>query len=203
VIANLTPAALWGSLLPLESLPADFRRGIERYRYAPGTLMIHVAMSDLPHWRAGSHVRDYSYVHVGPYLDDMSLAYQQAVAGLLPERPTLVVGQPTAIDPTRAPTGKHVLWIQVRVLPGRIRGDAAGRIEATDWDAAKEPYADRVLEQLEEYAPGINDLVVGRHVFSPADLEDANPDPVGGDHLGGQGGMAGGSPTLRGLREAG
>ncbi len=185
VIANLTPAALWGRLLPLESLPAAFRRGVAAYRYAPGTLMIHLAMSDLPHWSAGRHVREYSYVHLGPYLDDMSLAYQQAMAGLLPERPTLVVGQPTAIDPTRAPGGKHILWVQVRVLPGRIRGDAAGRIGATDWDAAKESYADRVLELLEGYAPGVRDLVLGRHVISPADLERANPNLVGGDHLGG------------------
>jgi phytoene dehydrogenase-like protein len=49
----------------------------------------------------------------------------------------------------------------------------------------KEAYADRVLAQLEEYAPGLRDSVLGRHVLSPSDLERANPSLVGGDQLGG------------------
>ncbi len=69
--------------------------------------------------------------------------YQQAIAGLLPDEPVLVVGQPTAIDPSRAPDGKHVLWVQVRMLPADIKGDAAGEIAPEHWDAIKERYADR------------------------------------------------------------
>ena len=55
----------------------------------------------------------------------MAKTYTEALDGLLPAEPGLVVGQPTAIDPSRAPPGQHVLWVQVRVLPSRIRGDAA------------------------------------------------------------------------------
>ena len=69
--------------------------------------------------------------------------------------PALVVGQPTAIDPSRAPPAQHVLWVQVRVLPSRIRGDAARRIAGTDWDGVKEAYADRVIGIIERYAPGL------------------------------------------------
>jgi phytoene dehydrogenase-like protein len=105
------------------------------------------------------------------------------MAGLLPERPTLVVGQPTAIDPSRAPNGKHVLWIQVRMVPAEIRGDAAGTITSTDWGEAKEAYADRVLSELETYAPGLGKFTLARHVLSPLDLERENPNLVGGDQL--------------------
>jgi phytoene dehydrogenase-like protein len=185
VVANLTPRALYGRLVDESLLPHGFRRAVAGYRYAPGTMMIHLALRDLPPWRAGDEARRYSYVHLGPYLDDMSLAYARAVAGLLPERPTLVVGQPTAVDPSRAPDGKHVLWVQVRMVPGRIRGDAAGEITATDWDEAKDIYAGRVLRQIEEYAPGLRASVLARHVLSPLDLERANPNLVGGDQLGG------------------
>jgi phytoene dehydrogenase-like protein len=146
--------------------------------------MIHLAMEDLPSW-AASEAREYAYVHVGPYLEDMSLAYHQAMAGLLPERPTLVVGQPTAVDPTRAPEGKHVLWVQVRVVPSVIAGDGANSIDAHDWEAAKEPFADRVMEIIESYAPGTSAHVLRRHVLAPTDLEAANPNLVGGDSLGG------------------
>lgn len=185
VVANLTPAVLFGRLLDSNAVPARFLWKTRRYRYAPGTLMIHLALSDLPAWSAGEAARRSSYVHIGPYLYDMGLAYLQAASGLLPAQPTLVVGQPTVFDPTRAPAGKHVLWVQVRVLPGQIKGDAAGQIDATSWDEAKEPYAERVLAILERYAPGLGSLVLGRAVASPLDLERANPNLVGGDHLGG------------------
>jgi phytoene dehydrogenase-like protein len=176
VIANLVPAVL-ERLAP--AVPAG------GFRHAPGTLMVHLALDDLPAWSAGEHVREWCYVHVGPHLDDMALSYTRAMAGLLPERPTLVVGQPTAVDPSRAPAGKHVLWVQVRMVPGRIRGDAAGEIAATDWADAKDAYADRVIDLLEEHAPGLRSRILGRAVLSPDDLERANPNLIGGDQLGG------------------
>jgi phytoene dehydrogenase-like protein len=148
-------------------------------------MMIHLALDDLPEWRAGPELRDFSYVHIAPYMEQMSLAYQQALAGLLPAEPMLVVGQPTAIDPSRAPEGQHVLWVQVRMVPGRITGDAAAVIPETSWENAKEAYADRVLAIIDRYAPGIADRVLGRSVLSPLDLERSNPNLVGGDSLGG------------------
>ncbi|MDH3538563.1 MAG: NAD(P)/FAD-dependent oxidoreductase [Acidimicrobiia bacterium] len=185
VIANLTPKVLFGGLIVDEHLSERFRRQVRSYKHAPGTMMIHLAMDDLPAWTAGSSVREYAYVHVAPYMEDMSLAYQQAVSGLLPERPMLVVGQPTAADPSRAPEGKHVLWVQVRVVPGSIVGDAAGAIGSRSWDEAKEPYADRVVDIIEEHAPGTRERVLGRHVLAPSDLEAGNPNLIGGDSLGG------------------
>jgi phytoene dehydrogenase-like protein len=104
----------------------------------------------------------------------MSLTYAQAASGLLPERPTMVIGQPTAIDPSRAPDGRHILWVQVRMVPAGL-----------DWDEEKEPYAERVLDILSEYAPGLRDQILGRHVMSPRDLERHNPNLVGGDQLSG------------------
>jgi phytoene dehydrogenase-like protein len=185
VVANVTPKLLFGGLVPAGALDDRFSARVAAYRHAPGGLMIHLAMDDLPEWAAGPQVREWSYVHIGPYMEDMTLAYQRAVGGILPERPTIVVGQPTAIDPTRAPEGKHVLWVQVRVVPGRIRGDALGEIDSTDWEEVKEPYADRVMALVDEHAPGIADKVLGRAVLSPADLEAHNPNLIGGDSLGG------------------
>jgi phytoene dehydrogenase-like protein len=75
--------------------------------------------------------------------------------------------------------------VQVRALPSEIRGDAAGEIAASNWDEAREPYAARVLAKLERYAPGLGALILGRQVYSPLDLERANPNLVGGDSLAG------------------
>lgn len=184
VIANLTPPIL-ARLLRDEGLSPIFRDGAARYRFGPGTMMVHLALDDLPRWRANPVLREFSYVHIGPYLNDMALAYQQAVAGYLPSRPTLVVGQPTAIDPTRAPERKHILWVQVRMVPGVIGGDATGEISDSNWEDAKEPYADRILGMIDDLAPGFADLVLERYVLSPSDLEAFNPNLVGGDSLGG------------------
>jgi phytoene dehydrogenase-like protein len=147
--------------------------------------MIHLALDDLPNWGAGAAVRGFAYVHIAPDLEMMSRVYSEASAGLLPVEPALVVGQPTAIDPSRAPEGKHVLWVQVPLLPADIRGDAKGEIEATNWDDAKQAYAERALDILESYAPGLRSLVLARAVYSPLDLERENPNLIGGDNLSG------------------
>jgi len=68
---------------------------------------------------------------------------------------------------------------------GKTFDDAKGEIGATDWDGAKEAYADRVLALLETYAPGLGAKILGRSVFSPLDLERENPNLIGGDNLSG------------------
>ena len=185
VVANLTPGVLFDGLLAGEPLAAELRRKVERYQHGPGTFMLHLALDGPAPWAAGDDLAGFAYVHVAPTVDDLARTYQQSLAGLLPDSPLLIVGQTTAVDPTRAPDGTHVLWVQVRTVPGEIRGDAAGEIAATDWRAATEPFAERVLDKLERFAPGVRDRVVGRFAMSPEYLEAHNANLVGGDSLGG------------------
>ncbi len=185
VISNVHPKLVFGKLLPKDAGRAAYERKIEAFRAGPGTMMIHLAVDGLPDWRAGEALKSFAYVHVAPDFEMMSRVYAQAMDGLLPSEPALVVGQPTALDPSRAPDGKHVLWVQVRVLPADIRGDASGEIAATEWDGAKDAYAERVLALLEIYAPGLRAKILGRSVFSPLDLERENPNLIGGDNLSG------------------
>lgn len=183
VIAGVAPGALPKKLLPNGSGNPAFDASMKKFRHAPGTMMIHLALDSLPDWKAGEELRSFAYVHLAPSLETMAKAYQEATAGLLPSEPVLVVGQPTAVDPTRAPQGKHVLWVQVRMLPAAILGDAAGEIAPAHWDAVKERYAERVLAIIEAYAPGLGAKILGRAVFSPLDLERENPNLVGGDQI--------------------
>lgn len=192
VIANTHPRLLYGTLLPPESnasssaaqaplpMPAP-----ARLRSGPGTMMIHLAVAKLPAWTASPALREFAYVHLAPTLDQMARTYADAMAGLLPAEPVLVVGQPTTYDPARAPNGKHVLWVQVRVLPTVVKGDAAAAIAPSHWDEIKELYADRVMAVLERYAPGVSAQVLARTVHSPIDLERGNPNLIGGDSLSG------------------
>ncbi|MEP3275574.1 MAG: NAD(P)/FAD-dependent oxidoreductase, partial [Stappiaceae bacterium] len=181
VIANVAPRAL--SALTGATGNTRYDEGLSKFQHAPGTMMIHLAMEDLPQWTAGEELREFAYVHIAPTVDTMARAYQEARAGLLPQFPVIVCGQPTAIDPDRAPKGKHVLWLQVRMAPGEIRGDAGGTINATNWKDASEPFADRALDMLETYATGTRAKILGRRIVTPDDLEADNPNLVGGDQI--------------------
>ncbi|MFC3959101.1 phytoene desaturase family protein [Halovivax cerinus] len=185
VVANLTPTVLFGDLVEADAVPASFADRVDRYEYGPGTMMIHLALDERPDWAAGSDLREFAYVHVGPSVDTLAETYTDAQNGVIPAEPMLVVGQTTAVDESRTPDDGHVLWVQVRALPSEIEGDAAGEIDATDWADAADPVADRVIDALETYAPGLEDQIRERDVLSPADLEAGNPNLVGGDSVAG------------------
>lgn len=175
VIANVNPRLLPPMLGSVESARLSVSN-VKSFRPGLATMMLHLALDELPDWRA-SAAREFNYVHIGPYLDDMAMTYTQAAAGRLPDSPTLVVGQPTISDPTRAPEGRHTLWVQVRVLPSHP--------DEGSWDDIAEAYADRVIDKIEEYAPGLRSHILARKVLSPVDLERANANLIGGDSLGG------------------
>ena len=179
VIAGVAPRAL--PKLTGGTTPA-FDTAMQRFAHAPGTMMIHLALSDLPNWRAEG-LWSFAYVHIAPSMDQMARTYQQAKAGLLPDEPILVVGQPTVVDPTRAPPGQHTLWVQVRMAPGSILGDAKGEITARDWPSAAQPFAHRALNILETHAPGTLANILGQRIVTPVELEADNPNLVGGDQV--------------------
>jgi len=183
VIANVAPRNLVDGLLGGTSGDARFDRAMRGFAHAPGTMMIHLALDALPDWSASEELKTFAYVHVAPSLDQMARTYQQAKAGLLPDEPVIVVGQPTAIDPSRAPEGKHVLWVQVRMAPADILGDAGGTISSRNWKEAAEPFAERALDVIERHAPGLRQSIRARAIVTPRDLEADNPNLVGGDQI--------------------
>ncbi|UHS58377.1 phytoene desaturase family protein [Agrobacterium vaccinii] len=185
VISNVHPKLLFGAMVPPDPARKTFDKALAGYRAGPGAMMIHLAMDDLPDWTASAALREFAYVHIAPDVGMMNRVYSEAMDGLLPTVPALVVGQPTAIDPGRAPAGKHVLWVQVRVLPASIRGDAKGEIDGTEWEDVKNAYAERVLDIIEAHAPGFRTKIRACHILSPVDLERENPNLIGGDSLSG------------------
>lgn len=163
VIANVTPTQLYGRLLSGAKPVA--------YRYGRVDMQIHFALSEPARWDGDERLNRTAIVHVTPGLDGVSRAVNEADRGLLPEEGTIVVGQPLTIDPSRAPEGKGLLWIQLQELP---RGH--------DWtEDERERYADRITEQLARHIPNLESSILKRVALSPADLERANVNLVGGD----------------------
>ena len=181
VIANVAPSALFKLTNGFKKL--DYSDGLKKFKHAPGTMMIHLSMNDLPDWTANGKLKDFAYIHIAPSLDQMAKTYQQATEGLLPDSPVIVIGQPTAVDVSRAPSEKHILWVQVRMVPGIIKGDGVNEIKDTKWENVKEFYADRVLNIIEDYAPKTKEKIITRRVVSPIELQNDNPNLVFGDQI--------------------
>ena len=180
-IANVAPRNFAKMCKVTGNIPFD--KGMIEFKHAPGTMMIHLAMDSLPNWTAGKELKQFAYVHLAPSLDQMARTYSQAMAGLLPDEPVIVCGQPTAIDPSRAPANQHILWVQVRMVPSRIVGDARNEINLTKWAEVSELFAERVIDIIEKYAPGLRGKIIARRVVSPLELEADNPNLIGGDQI--------------------
>jgi phytoene dehydrogenase-like protein len=150
-------------------------------------MQIHLALDEPPRWKGpeAERLARTAIVHVTPGLDGVSRAVNEAERGLLPAEATIVAGQPCAVDPSRAPEGKWIVWIQLQELPaGRVKGDAAGELDVGDgtWtEELREAYADRIVGRLGESIENLGSATLARVVLSPVDLEAMNPNLVDGD----------------------
>jgi phytoene dehydrogenase-like protein len=184
VLANVTPTQLYGRLLAGVSIPAETAEAASRFRYGRAGMQIHMALSEPPRWAGDERLAGTAIVHLTPGLDGVSRAVNEADRGLLPAEATIVCGQPTAVDPSRAPEGSSILWIQLQELPARVRGDAAGELDVGDgtWtEGLREQYADRIQARLAQQIENLDSALLRRVVLSPADIETANVNMVGGD----------------------
>jgi phytoene dehydrogenase-like protein len=112
-------------------------------------------------------------VHVGGTAPEITTAIREAESGTLPEHPFLLFGQQTVADPTRAPEGKHTAWAYTHVP------------RSVDWSTQRDAFAERIEAQIERFAPGFRDLILGRHVMDPGDLQLRNDNLEHGDVGGG------------------
>lgn len=186
VIAGVTPTQLYGRLLSGAGAGPrldEATRAAERFRYGRGAMQIHVALSEPLRWR-DARLDEAAVVHVQDGVDAVELACAQASAGQLPARPTIVAGQPCTVDPTRAPDGGAVLWVQLQEVPYAPVADAAGEIAVTadGWTPElADAFADRVLARIAEHAPNLPQATLARTVLTPVDLEARNVNLHRGD----------------------
>jgi len=189
VVASVTPTQMYGRLLGAGDAPDAVVRAAARYRYGRGEMQIHLALREPPDWYGDERLARTAIVHVTPGLDGVSRAVNEAERGLLPAEATIVCGQPMAVDPSRAPEGSWIIWIQLQELPaGRVKGDAAGELDVGDgaWtEELRDAYADRITARLGRHIQNLERATLARVVLSPADIAALNVNLVGGDIYGG------------------
>lgn len=171
VLANTGPGALFGRLVGEEQVPPSYLAALRPFRYGTGIFKLDLALDGPPAW-LGDGLERCGVVHITGDLDNMARSAYEARHGLLPTAPLLVVGQQSVADSTRAPAGGHTLWIETHVPPVPRDGS---------WSTVRDAFLERVLDRLEEHAPGLRSRIVGTHVRTPRELEAENPNLVGGD----------------------
>lgn len=184
VLATTEPGELFLRLVGEGLLPEAFVRKVRRYRWGTGVFKLDVALSGLPVFTAPA-LNGAGVLHLGRSTASLHAATDQAKGGSLPAAPPLIAGIHTLADPSRAPAGAHTLWLETHV-PGSPRDDAADQLTGSDWSALREPFAERLIDELARFAPGIRELVLDYHAQSPDDLAAANRNLVGGDIAGGK-----------------
>ncbi len=167
VVSNADAHVTFLRLLDAKELPPDFVEAVRHIDYTSPSLKINVALSELPDFTAlpgnqpGPQHR--GTIHVSPTLDYIEQAYDDAKYGRPSQSPLLECTIPSAVDPTVAPPGRHLMSMFVQYAPTHLRG--------ADWDEVKEAFADRCFEVLAEYAPNFRRAVIDRQVLSPLDIE--------------------------------
>ena len=140
---------------------------LERYRYGMGVFKIDWAL-DAPIPFTAETCRQAGTVHIGNTIQEIVDYEQQIWNGKHPGNPFTLLAQPSVFDPSRSPEGKHTAWGYCHVPNG----------SAQDMTAAIE-------NQIERFAPGFKDIILAKHVMDTAQMEEYNPNYIGGDINGG------------------
>jgi len=165
VLADVVPRELLR--IAGNHFPARYAQALQRYRHGPGVFKLDWALDGPIPWAADECGRA-GTVHLGGTLEEIAASERAPWHGRHAERPFVLLAQPSLFDDSRAPAGKHTAWAYCHV-PNGCRDDMTDRIEA----------------QVERFAPGFRDLILGKTASGPADFERRNRNIVGGDINGG------------------
>ncbi|HET8925663.1 MAG TPA: NAD(P)/FAD-dependent oxidoreductase [Candidatus Acidoferrum sp.] len=165
VSSSVDPHLTFERFLEPSELPGDFLEGVRRYKFRGSSGKVNLALDALPNFKClpgpGAHLR--GAISISPGTDYMERAYDDAKYGHYSRRPYIDMVIPSLTDPSVAPPGKHVLSCFVQYAPYKLA-------EGT-WDEQREAFGDNIVNTIAEYAPNMKDIIVGRQVLTPLDLE--------------------------------
>jgi phytoene dehydrogenase-like protein len=165
ILCDLTPRQLLK--IGAQRLSDSYKRQLKNYRYGAAVFKVDYALNAPIPWKAAECSRA-ATVHIGGSFEDIAESEKAVRCGRHPDRPFILLAQPSLFDSSRAPAGNHTAWAYCHV-PNGSNVDMLQKFE----------------NQIERFAPGFRDCILARRVFSPADLESMDANLVGGDIGGG------------------
>lgn len=165
VLLDLTPRQV--VQIAGHRLPQRYKSALECYRYGMGVFKVDYALSGPIPWTAEA-CRRAGTVHIGGTLDEIAVSESAAWHGGICEKPFMILAQQSLFDDIRAPQGQHTCWVYCHTPHG-----------------STEDMTERIEQQIERFAPGFRDLILGRHTMNSADFQRYNANYIGGDINGG------------------
>jgi phytoene dehydrogenase-like protein len=168
VVATTDPKRTFLQMVDRDDLDDGFVRDIEQLRMGHASMKVNLALATLPDIRF-PELRDGARwsrgdISIFPDVTGLEANYTAAAAGRLPEEPRLEITIPSTVDDGLAPEGRHVMSVLAKYYPYRLAG-------GLHWDDVREDAADRIVSALSAVMPNLADVIIGRHVLSPLDLE--------------------------------
>jgi phytoene dehydrogenase-like protein len=168
VASGVDPHWTFEKFLDAKDLPPDFVTAVKRIGYESASMKINVALSAPPNFTAlpsnGVGPQHHGTMHFCPDQDFIERGYDDAKYGIPSRDPIVEMTMPSSLDATVAPPGKHLASMFVQYAPYKLK-------TGTWDDAAKNAFADRCFDMVEQYAPGFKSSVIDRQIVSPLDLE--------------------------------
>lgn len=166
VSSSVDPHLTFLKMMDSRELPDDFVEEVRRYKFRGSSGKVNLALDALPDFKClpgpGHHLR--GAISISPSVEYMERAYDQAKYGEFSQRPYIDMVIPSLTDPSVAPPGKHVLSCFVQYAPYKLK-------PGLNWDDQKEAFGDTVVNTIAEYAPNLKNIIVGRQVQTPLDIE--------------------------------
>jgi phytoene dehydrogenase-like protein len=167
VASNVDARLTFTQFMDPKILPPDFADAIGRISYDSASLKINVALSELPSFSAlpGSQAgpQHHGTVHLCPDQDYIERGFDDAKYGMPSREPILECTLPSAVDPSVAPPGKHLMSMFIQYAPYKLKEG--------NWDDIKDKFADTCFDILNRYAPNFKQSVIARQIVTPVDLE--------------------------------
>jgi len=167
VVCNASCKVLFDQLIAPEHLPAEFLKHIRDFRTFSSAFKINAAAEAPPRYPAFDATKcgfdAPNYVHIGPTIEYLQAAYEDACRGRYSQRPFITAVVPTTVDDTLAPPGKHVVNL--------FGGHAPYALDGMSWEDERPQFVKTVFETIDEFAPGFSDSVIDSQVLLPPDIE--------------------------------
>ena len=165
VVSALDPRRTFTELVDPRELPGDLVDAIRRFRFQGTSAKVNFALDGLPVYPALAGREDHyrGFTNIGPSIDYLERAFDDAKYGWYSQRPYLDCAIQSTIDPDMAPPGKHVMSCFVQYVPYQLR--------ESSWEAERQNLGDTVQRTLESFFPGFSDLILHREVVTPLDIE--------------------------------
>ncbi|HEV2489185.1 MAG TPA: NAD(P)/FAD-dependent oxidoreductase [Candidatus Acidoferrales bacterium] len=169
VISGADPRRTLLKLIELVHLAPSFVVKMQHYRSSGTLARVLLALDGLPNFTALKNSPETNAalmgrIHIGPEIDYLERAFDDSKYGDFSRAPFLSATIPSLLDPSLAPSGKHVMSVHVQFAPYRLKNAA--------WSNQRDALAEVVVKTLAQYAPDLPLRIFARRVITPLDLEE-------------------------------